>query len=355
VAGRRAARSNPAIIPPRAKTPASLHSCPRPCGLLRGFHARTQRAPGRVRRSEQHRRRAGPEARDQAGARSPGRIRDQVRDDHARRENDPPPPRWKTIRSIMENRVNSTGVSEPIVETVGSNEVLVQVPGASDPNAIRKLVGRPGRSRSFCCLLTSTAMPRVRPRAQRSPAAAWPSRPRTRAIDPSLPAQFTGKQLDPGGISAAADPNSPGNWLVNFAFSGQAGSDFSTWTGQHVNDYFAIVLDGVVQGSAPLHQEPDHGRPGPDHGQIHRRGSQTAGDYPLLRRAAVSGRRRSRARTFRRRSERRSSTRRSSRAPSVSAWFCCSCSSTTGCPAWSPAWPSSTTAWRSMRSSGSSR
>ena len=50
----------------------------------------------------------------------------------------------ETIRSIMENRVNSTGVSEPIVETVGSNEVLVQVPGATDPSAIESLVGQTG-------------------------------------------------------------------------------------------------------------------------------------------------------------------------------------------------------------------
>ena len=166
-------------------------------------------------------------------------------------ENDPTSAQMEVIRSIMENRVNSTGVSEPIVETVGSNEVLVQVPGASDPNAIRKLVGETG-SLSFVLLppdkygdATGSATCPTQP----SGCLALP--PANSAIDPSLPAQFTGKQLDPGGISAAADPNSPGNWLVNFAFSGQAGSDFSTWTGQHVNDYFAIVLDGVVQGSPP--------------------------------------------------------------------------------------------------------
>jgi protein-export membrane protein SecD len=37
---------------------------------------------------------------------------------------------------------------------------------------------------------------------------------------------------------------------VNFAFAGSAGNDFATWTGAHVNDFFAIVLDGKVQ-SAP--------------------------------------------------------------------------------------------------------
>jgi preprotein translocase subunit SecD len=166
-------------------------------------------------------------------------------------EQDPTSAQMEVIRSIMENRVNSLGVSEPIVETVGTNEVLVQVPGATDPTQIRNLVGQTG-SLSFVLL----------PPAQygdASGSATCPTEPsgtclpvpqENATIDPTLPAQFTGKQLDAGGISAAADPNSPGNWLVNFAFAGDAGNQFATWTGAHINDYFAIVLDGKVQ-SAP--------------------------------------------------------------------------------------------------------
>ncbi|MGD0121106.1 MAG: protein translocase subunit SecD [Candidatus Limnocylindrales bacterium] len=164
---------------------------------------------------------------------------------------DPSSAQMETIRSIMENRVNSTGVSEPIVETVGSNEVLVQVPGATDPTAIEKLVGQTGQldfvlmppdkygdatGTATCPTLTTGCLTLPADQSQ---------------IDPSLPAQFTGKQLDPNGISAAADPSSPGYWLVNFAFSGSAANDFATWTAAHLNDYFAIVLDGVVQGSPP--------------------------------------------------------------------------------------------------------
>lgn len=65
-------------------------------------------------------------------------------------------------------------------------------------------------------------------------------------IDPTLPAQFTGDQLDPGGISAAQDPQNLGYWLVDFAWAGAAGDQFAIWTGAHVNDYMAIVLDGSV-------------------------------------------------------------------------------------------------------------
>ena len=38
----------------------------------------------------------------------------------------------------------------------------------------------------------------------------------------------------------------PGRWSVHFAFSDDYTAQFATWSGQHVNEYFAIVLDGAV-------------------------------------------------------------------------------------------------------------
>jgi protein-export membrane protein SecD len=143
------------------------------------------------------------------------------------------------IRSIMEQRVNSTGVSEPIVETVGSNEVLVQVPGATDPDAIRNLVGKTGQL-AFVLLPPETYGTHS---AAGATAAPLPGDP----IDPTLPAQFTGAQLDLSAISAGVDTGQAGNpWVVNFAFKDQAGKDFETWSSQHIDDLFAIVLDGKV-------------------------------------------------------------------------------------------------------------
>jgi protein-export membrane protein SecD len=145
------------------------------------------------------------------------------------------------IRSIMEQRVNSTGVSEPIVETVGSNEILVQVPGATDPTAIRDLVGKTGQL-AFVLLPDDAANygKQGAPGAKAVPLMDDP-------IDPTLPAQFTGAQLDLGAISAGVDTGVAGNpWVVNFAFKDQYGKDFETWSSQHINDFFAIVLDGKV-------------------------------------------------------------------------------------------------------------
>ena len=64
----------------------------------------------------------------------------------------------EVIRSIMENRINTTGAGEIVVQTIGSNQILVEVPDVKDPDAIRKLVGQDGHSWSSCsCRAISTA------------------------------------------------------------------------------------------------------------------------------------------------------------------------------------------------------
>ena len=49
------------------------------------------------------------------------------------------------IKDIVERRVNTTGVSEPVVTTQGKDRVVVELPGTTDPEAVRKLVGTTGR------------------------------------------------------------------------------------------------------------------------------------------------------------------------------------------------------------------
>ena len=45
------------------------------------------------------------------------------------------------IKDIVERRVNTTGVSEPVVTTQGKDRVVVELPGVTDPEAVRTLVG----------------------------------------------------------------------------------------------------------------------------------------------------------------------------------------------------------------------
>ena len=47
-----------------------------------------------------------------------------------------------TARGVIENRVNSIGVSEPEVRLQGQDHVIVGIPGETDPDRAVELVGR---------------------------------------------------------------------------------------------------------------------------------------------------------------------------------------------------------------------
>ncbi len=45
------------------------------------------------------------------------------------------------VKSVVERRVNGLGVSEPIIQTVGDDKVLVQLPGVNDPEQAERVLG----------------------------------------------------------------------------------------------------------------------------------------------------------------------------------------------------------------------
>ncbi|MEW6493661.1 MAG: protein translocase subunit SecD [Cyanobacteriota bacterium] len=47
----------------------------------------------------------------------------------------------EAVLSVVENRVNGLGVSEPVVQTVGSDQILVQLPGVNDPKEAERVLG----------------------------------------------------------------------------------------------------------------------------------------------------------------------------------------------------------------------
>jgi preprotein translocase subunit SecD len=155
-------------------------------------------------------------------------------------DNVPTADQMGVIRSIIEARVNTTGAVEPIVQTVGNDQILVEVPGVKNPDQIRALVGSTG-TLNFVLLPEATYGKNGTAGTKALPADGT-------AIDPTLPVQFTGKDLDGSKVRARYDTTD--GWVVDFGFKEPAGTNFGTWSGQHVNDFFAIVLDGKVQ-SAP--------------------------------------------------------------------------------------------------------
>lgn len=51
------------------------------------------------------------------------------------------PEKLESVQQVIENRVNGLGVSEAQVQTVGQNQLLVQLPGVSDPAQAERVLG----------------------------------------------------------------------------------------------------------------------------------------------------------------------------------------------------------------------
>ncbi len=142
----------------------------------------------------------------------------------------PTPGDMSVIKNIVERRVNTTGVSEPVVTTQGADRVVVELPGVTDPEAVRTLVGATGRL-DFVPL-GQTQVQEGQP------------------IDlKAHPPLFSGDQV----ASATVGTDQNGRPAVDFVLKGDGAKLFGDYTAAHVRDYFAITLDGAVV-SAPVIQ-----------------------------------------------------------------------------------------------------
>ena len=126
------------------------------------------------------------------------------------------------IQNIVERRVNATGVSEPVVTTQGTDRVVVELPGVSDPESVRRLVGQTGRL-DFVPI----------PGGQQPPA-------KDTRID--FPPLFSGEMVS----NATLGQDQQGGIAVNFQLNDEGARIFSDHTRNNTGSYFAITLDNVV-------------------------------------------------------------------------------------------------------------
>jgi preprotein translocase subunit SecD len=132
------------------------------------------------------------------------------------------------IKDIVERRVNTTGVSEPVVTTQGADRVVVELPGVTDPEAVRQLVGATGRL-DFVPLGSTQAQD-------------------GQVLDPKqYPPLFSGDQI----ASATVGQDQNGRPAVDFVLKEDGKNKFADYTKNNVGSYFAITLDGAVI-SAPV-------------------------------------------------------------------------------------------------------
>ena len=164
----------------------------------------------------------------------------------------------ETIR----NRIDQLGVSEPVIEEhgLGQYQILVQLPGVDDPARVKDI-------------MQSTAMLEIR----QSFGGPYPSEQQALqdkggVLPPDqvlMPGRSVGATTSDSGQAwylisrasavtgrdlRAADQSRDENGQpsVSFTLTGEGGRRFANFTGAHVGDYLAVVLDNKVQEVAVI-------------------------------------------------------------------------------------------------------
>ena len=178
--------------------------------------------------------------------------------------------------TIIQRRIDGSGVLNPQIARQGSDEIVVQLPGVSDPERIRTLIGTTAHM-TFQLVDTSAA----------------PGQP-VPLGDEILPMQddpnqkmvvFSNVSVDGADLSnaqAGTDPQS-GQWVINFSLNSLGAREFADVTTANVGKPFAIILDGQII-MAPNIREPIIGGSGQITGNYT---AQQATDLALLLRAGA--------------------------------------------------------------------
>ena len=134
-----------------------------------------------------------------------------------------------TIRSIIENRINQYGVSEPIVQTQGTDRIVVEIPGVTNEQEVRNLIGSTGLLQFVGVTPGATGVQQG-------------------SSNPPGVVLFSGKEVSSAG--PGTDPS--GRRAIDIKLKDEGARIFDEYAAIHSGgqDQIAIVLDGVVQ-SAP--------------------------------------------------------------------------------------------------------
>ncbi|MGH6915818.1 MAG: protein translocase subunit SecD, partial [Geminicoccales bacterium] len=145
---------------------------------------------------------------------------------------------------IVRRRIDEIGVAEPTIQRVGSDRILVQLPGVQDPSRIKALLGSTAK---LTFHLVAPPNSNRRHMQMTLPAADSPAQ-YTIERRPTL----TGDRLMD---AAPTFDQRTGRPVISFRFDTTGARIFGSFTSSHVGDELAIVLDGKVL-SAPVIQEP---------------------------------------------------------------------------------------------------
>lgn len=147
---------------------------------------------------------------------------------------------------VIRQRVDQVGVAEPTIQRVGTDRVLVQLPGEQDPSNLRALLGSTAKMSFHLLGQEGEAGVRVMEdeEGQRYPVQSQ--------------VLLSGDRLTDARVAFDPQNNQP---VVSFRFDQAGATRFAQVTQQNVGRPFAIVLDDKVL-SAPVIREPITGGSG---------------------------------------------------------------------------------------------
>lgn len=176
---------------------------------------------------------------------------------------------------IVRRRMDETGVNEPVVARQGQGRIVVELPGVSDPDRIKRLLGSTAKL-SFH--LAAPEPSDAGAATERLPYADAAHQGQTIAVRKQVSLDGTNLKH----ASALLDKNS-GGWMVHFQLDYTGTKRFADLTAKNVGTPFAIVLDGKVI-SAPVIREPIAGGQGQISGNF---SAHEAYDLAVLMRAGA--------------------------------------------------------------------
>jgi preprotein translocase subunit SecD len=160
-----------------------------------------------------------------------------------------------SAREVVIRRIDDLGTREPTILRQGDTRIVVQVPGLTDPQALKNLLGQTAQLEFK--LVDLNALP------ENVQAGVAPAGSQIVPYAPGTPqeGQFEAVRRLGGirgdsltGAQAGVDPQTNQS-VVNITFDAQGGAKFAKLTTENTGRPFAIILDGKVL-SAPNINEP---------------------------------------------------------------------------------------------------
>jgi len=198
----------------------------------------------------------------------------------------------ETARRIVENRVNSLGLTEPVVQAQGEHRIIVELPGIENPEqAVETIKGTallefvdaggfplmpgtvittslggpsvmvptaglsPTTSLNPAAELTLPTTAELTPTAELSPTAESPITPTQPAPASAGPVVYETIITGAGLKNVGLDTTELGEYIIPFELNDDAAKVFEEYTTANVGGYLCIVLDKTVI-SCPTVREP---------------------------------------------------------------------------------------------------